>query len=181
MAADERPQVLAAGDGTGVRGAPVAIDQGCLAALGVAVDLGFLSTAEAARRARPIRRRLAAKEKFRHALRPMYSVGSGIYDLTTPETVVCRCEEVTLERIEQAVVATEDPNVVKSYTRVGMGLCQGRNCQRQVAAVLARRHSLRVSEVLSLTARPPARPLPMKVLADEAVPDEGLFRQERQL
>ena len=55
-----------------------------------------------------------------------------------------------------------------------MGLCQGRNCQRQVAAVLARRHSLRVSEVLSLTARPPARPLPMKVLADEAVPDEGL-------
>ena len=100
------PEVLAAGDGTGVRGAPVAIDQGCLAALGAAVDLGFLSTAEAARRARPIRRRLAAKEKFRHALRPMYSVGSGIYDLTTPETVVARCEEVTLERIEQAVVAT---------------------------------------------------------------------------
>jgi len=101
--------------------------------------------------------------------------------LTTPETVVCRCEEVTLARIEEELAATEDPNAVKNYTRAGMGLFQGRNCQRQVAAVLARRHGLAVSEVLSTTARPPARPVSLKVLADDSVRDEGLVRQEKRL
>lgn len=169
------PGILAAGDGTGVRGAAVAVDQGVLAALGAASDLGVISPARAGAVARPLRRRLAAKERFRRALRPLYAVGPGVYELATAETVVCRCEEVTLARLEEAAVATGDANVAKSYTRAGMGLCQGRNCHRQVAAVLARQNGLPISEVLAMTPRPPARPVPIKVLADHSVPDDGLF------
>ncbi len=130
--------VLAAGDGTGVRGAPVAADQGRLAALCAAVDLGSLSPSRGDVLAQPVRRRLAAKERFRRALRPLYRVGPGVYELATATTVVCRCEEVTMASLEEAAAATGDANVAKSYTRAGMGLCQGRNCHRQVAAVLAR-------------------------------------------
>ena len=169
------PGVLAAGDGTGVRGALVAADQGRVAAIGAAVDLGFVSPARGASLVRPLRRRLDAKERFRRALRPLYGVGQGVYELATPETVVCRCEEVTLARIEQAVAATRDPNVVKSYTRAGMGLCQGKNCQRQVAAVVARRAGLVIPQVAPMTPRPPVRPVPLGFLADGSVPDEGLF------
>ncbi len=169
------PGILAAGDGTGVRGAPVAIDQGRLAAIGAAVDLGALPASQATALARPLRRRLAAKERFRRALRPLYAVGPGVYELATPETVVCRCEEVTLARLEEAAAATGDADVAKSYTRAGMGLCQGRNCHRQVAAVLARQSGRPISEVAAMTARPPARPVPIKALADDSVPDDGLF------
>jgi hypothetical protein len=169
------PGVLAAGDGTGVRGAPVATDQGRLAALGAAADLGALAPDQAATLARPLRRRLAAKERFRRALRPLYAVGPGVYELATADTVVCRCEEVTLARLEEAAIATGDANVAKSYTRAGMGLCQGRSCQRQVAAVLARQSGRPIAEVAAMTVRPPARPVPIKVLADETVPDDGLF------
>ena len=169
------PGILAAGDGTGVRGAPVAADQGRLAAIGAAVDLGSLSASQATALARPLRRRLAAKERFRRTLRPLYSVGPGVYELATQETVVCRCEEVTLARLEEAAAATGDANVAKSYTRAGMGLCQGRNCHRQVAAVLARHSGRPISEVAAMTARPPARPVPIRALADDSVPDDGLF------
>jgi hypothetical protein len=169
------PGVLAAGDGTGVRGAPVAADQGRLAALGAAVDLGSLSPGQGDVLAQPVRRRLAAKERFRRALRPLYRVGPGVYELATATTVVCRCEEVSMARLEEAAAATGDANVAKSYTRAGMGLCQGRNCQRQVAAVLARQSGRSVSDVAAMTPRPPARPVPMKVLADGSVPDDGLF------
>jgi hypothetical protein len=32
--------------------------------------------------------------------------------------------------LDRAIDATPDINVVKAFTRVTMGLCQGRNCQR---------------------------------------------------
>ena len=188
--------VLAAGDGTGVRGAPVALGQGRLAALGAAADLGAITWARAYELARPLRRRLRAKERFRRALRPLYGVGAGIYELATPETVVCRCEEVTIARLEQALDATVDVDVVKSYTRAGMGLCQGRNCQRQISALLARRtgggtgpagggrgrarpagalSDEQLATLAGTTPRPPVRPAPIGVLADDSVPDQGLF------
>ena len=169
------PGILAAGDGTGVRGAPVATDQGRLAALGAALDLGSLSSEQAAALAGPVRRRLAQKERFRQALRPLYAVGPGIYELATAATVVCRCEEVTLARLEEAAAATSDANVVKSYTRAGMGMCQGRNCHRQVAEVLARHAGVDPQEVAAMTPRPPVRPVPIRELADGSVPDDGLF------
>lgn len=191
--------VLAAGDGTGVRGALVAVAQARLAALGAAADLGAVSRARAARLARPVRRQLAAKERFRRALLPLYAVGPGIYELATPETVVCRCEEVTLARLEETMEATVDTDALKSYTRAGMGLCQGRSCQPQIGAALARRTGAaseagspldgtdearrpvprlsggQLATLAGTTPRPPVRPAAIGVLADDAVPDRGLF------
>jgi NADPH-dependent 2,4-dienoyl-CoA reductase/sulfur reductase-like enzyme len=169
------PGVLAAGDAAGVRGALSAVDQGRLAALGAAADLGALAASDADRLARPVRARLAAKERFRAALRPLYAVGPGIYELTTPETVVCRCEEVTRAQLDQALRATEDINVVKSYTRAGMGMCQGRNCRRQIAALLAARTARPIADVAVATPRPPVRPVPLSALADDSIKDKGLF------
>jgi thioredoxin reductase len=169
------PGVLAAGDVAGVRGALAAVDQGRLAALGAAADLGAIPAAAAARLAAPIRTRLARKERFRAALRPLYAVGPGIYELATAPTVVCRCEEVTRRELEHAIAATSDVNVVKSYTRAGMGLCQGRNCRRQVAALVAAATGVPIAEVPVPTPRPPARPVSLAALADDSIRDEGLF------
>ena len=87
--------VSAAGDGAGVDGSYVAIDEGRLAALGAALDLGALDASAAAARAAPIRARLARKEAFAGRCAPLHAVGPGIYELASPDTIVCRCEELT--------------------------------------------------------------------------------------
>ncbi|NUR76873.1 MAG: FAD-dependent oxidoreductase, partial [Thermoleophilia bacterium] len=160
------PGISAAGDATGIAGSYVAEDEGRLAVLGIAGDED---------RARPIRRRLAAKRRFQRALLPLHRIGGGVYELATPDTVVCRCEEVRLAELERAIDASADINVVKGFTRVTMGLCQGRNCQRQVAALIAARHGSRIADLPLATARSPVRPVAIGALADESVEDRGLF------
>ncbi|MCF6508123.1 FAD-dependent oxidoreductase [Blastococcus sp. MG754426] len=172
------PGVLAAGDGTGVAGALVAVDEGRLAAIGAALDLGRLPLPAARERARPLRARLDRKRVFREALGRLYRVGPGVYDLATADTVVCRCEEVTCAAVDRAAETTADVNVVKGYTRAGMGLCQGRSCQRQVAARVARRHGLRLAEVPTGTPRSPVRPVPASAVADEQLQDGGFFTRD---
>lgn len=166
--------VLAAGDGTGVEGSYVAIDEGRLAALGAARDLGAMTPQGADELAAPIRVRLARKRRFTRALRRMHRVGDGIYALADADTVVCRCEEVRRAMLDEVIESTRDVNLVKSLTRAGMGLCQGRNCQRQIAALVAERHGQPLADVAPTTARLPARPVALGQIA--RVPDEDLGR-----
>jgi NAD(P)H-nitrite reductase large subunit len=163
--------VFAAGDGTGVDGSYVAVDEGRLAALGVLRDLGA-TVADAA----PIRARIAAKRRFARAWRRMPRVGPGVYELADAASVVCRCEEVTRAQLDEAISTTADLSVVKGLTRAGMGLCQGRNCQRQVSAWIAARHGLAVGDVAPATPRLPARPVPLGAIAHAPADDPGLFQ-----
>jgi pyruvate/2-oxoglutarate dehydrogenase complex dihydrolipoamide dehydrogenase (E3) component len=170
------PGVLAAGDGTGVDGSYVAIDEGRLAALGAALDLGRIDEVAARRSAAPVRRRLARKRAFARALRRMHRVGSGMFELADPDTVICRCEEVRRAELDKAIATSADPGVVKGLTRAGMGLCQARNCQRQVAAMIAARHGGSVAEIPMTTPRLPARPVPLGAMARAPDEDLGLFQ-----
>ena len=130
-----------------------------------------------ATRAGPIRDVLRRKQAFGEALRGLHAIGPGIYELATDETVVCRCEEVTRAQLDRAVEGSADINVVKGLTRAGMGLCQGRNCQREIAAMIARRHGRPLPSVSLSTPRFPVRPVPIGALA-EAVEDGGFFTND---
>jgi NADPH-dependent 2,4-dienoyl-CoA reductase/sulfur reductase-like enzyme len=168
--------VLAAGDGTGVEGAAVAVEEGRLAALSAALDLGALSAPAADDAARPVRARLARARAFRRALARMHGVGPGVYELADAETVVCRCEEVSRASLDVAIAGTADADVVKALTRAGMGLCQGRNCQRQIAALIAARLGGAIADVRPPTPRLPARPVALAAVAHEPDEDLGLFQ-----
>jgi thioredoxin reductase len=170
--------ISAAGDGTGVTGSYAAVDEGGLAALGAAVDLGALSAGEAARRAEPLRRSLARKAAFRAALHRLHAVGPGIYELATPDTIVCRCEELTAAELDRAIATSTDLNAIKALTRVAMGMCQGRNCQRHVAAAIARRHGQKIGGLPVATPRMPLRPVPIAAVADASVEDGGYFTRD---
>jgi len=168
-----QPGVFAAGDGTGVAGSHVALEEGSIAGIAAAMELGKVTEAEADHLARPKRERLARLERFRSALNKTYPVGPGVYELASPETVVCRCEEVTAAEILDSLVAdSSDPNGVKSITRAGMGLCQGRNCQRQIAALIARHAGKKIDELPVFTPRPPVKPVPIDLIAEER-PEEA--------
>lgn len=172
--------VYAAGDGTGVEGSYVAIDEGELAALGVALDAGVLDRATVEDRAAGPRRRLRRRRALARATRRMYRVGDGIHELADDTTTVCRCENVRQQELVRAVASTDDVSVVKAVTRAGMGPCQGRNCQRHVAALVARTHGRPVGEIDLATPRMPLRPVPIRAIADATVADPGLFVAEQE-
>jgi hypothetical protein len=54
-----------------------------------------------------------------------------------------------------------NPDQVKRLTRAGMGLCQGRRCRDQVAALLALGGNIGLGDVPLATHRAPVRPLPL--------------------
>lgn len=168
-------EVFAAGDGTGVEGVYVAVAKGTLAALKIAEDLQYISSEQAIRMSKPSFRQLAAKRRLQRVLVRMFKVGKGIYELADKETIICRCENIRKQRIDDAISATSDLSVVKAFTRAGMGLCQGRNCQRQIAALISNSHSMAISEVPLATPRFPVKPVPLGSIADEGIQDEKYF------
>jgi NAD(P)H-nitrite reductase large subunit len=82
------------------------------------------------------------------------------------DLVICRCEEVSLEEILEAInEGAGTINEVKRRTRAGMGLCQGKTCHRLVTQILARQTGQPVGEVLPSTFRPPVRPIALGILS----------------
>ena len=123
-----------------------------------------------------MRRRLEQRLRFQRALDRMYRVGPGIYELADAGhgRLPLRGGRAARE-LDRAIDATPDINVVKGFTRATMGLCQGRNCQRQIAAMIAARHGVPIAELPLATPRSPVRPVPIGAIADDSIEDDGLF------
>jgi len=172
------PGIFAAGDGTGVTGSYSAIAQGALAGLKVAFLHGKLNELQLRDLANSYIRELSNRNRFQKALNHMFDVRPGIYELADDQTIVCRCESVKKSGIDSVIESTSDISVVKAYTRAGMGLCQGRNCQRQIAAMISKRHALPFSEIPFATPRFPFKPVEIGLIADGSIRDEKYFINE---
>jgi sarcosine oxidase, subunit alpha len=84
----------------------------------------------------------------------------------TGKWVVCPCEDVLLEDIEDASRAGfRGIEVVKRYTGVGTGLCQGRYCLPDALLLLAQLEGRPAPEVGYIRQRPPVVPTPLSALA----------------
>jgi D-hydroxyproline dehydrogenase subunit alpha len=167
------PRVYAAGETTGIGGAPLAGAEGELAGLTAAVDLGLLDEATARRRGRAARRRRDRHRRFAEALRRVYPVSGGWRTWPAPDTPICRCEEVTLAGVQHAVdeLSATDMRSVKLTCRAGMGMCQGRMCGPAVAALLRGRLGREPTDPLAFATRPVLVPVPLADLALDEPPD----------
>lgn len=82
------------------------------------------------------------------------------------ETVVCRCEEVTAGQIREAAkLGRIGPNQVKTFTRSGMGPCQGRQCSYTVSHILAATQGVPVADIGFPRIRRPLKPVKVGELA----------------
>jgi bacterioferritin-associated ferredoxin len=158
-----------AGEGAGVAGSAVALEEGRLAGLAAARHLGTIDDHRFEALAAPVRARLARLAGFRRVMDDLYRLQPGLYELMDDRTVVCRCEEVTARDVRRAIddgahLASE----VKVYTRAGMGRCQGRLCGPSVAAMIARTTGRPVEAAGAFTARVPVKPVPLGALAGAA-------------
>ena len=126
------PGVYAAGEIIGIGGADLAMAEGAIAghvAAGGAVADDRLR--RAVRRRRTFRG-FAARIEAAHGIR------SGWPEMLTPDTVVCRCEEVSFGTLCATAESTGSRSLraLKLSTRAGLGICQGRVCGRSVEELL---------------------------------------------
>ena len=162
------PGVFIVGDGAGVAGSAVALEEGHLAGLAVANRQGRLVGRDYAREASRARGRLLHLAGFRRVMDDLYRFGPGLYALAGEDTTLCRCEEVTVAEAQRAVRdGCRQVNEVKAWTRVGMGRCQGRMCGPALAHLIAAATGAPVTDAGIFTPRPPAKPVPLAALAHE--------------
>jgi len=159
-------RIAVAGDAGGIMGASAAETLGRLAALDAASRLGRISTVERDRTAEPQRAALARHTTVRPLLDQLFRPLAGLLTPDDDATIICRCEEVTMADLRDAVAqGATDANCAKLLTRCGMGPCQGRMCGPAVAAVIARAQNVPVEAVGTWRIRFPVRPLPLAALA----------------
>ncbi|HLS08365.1 (2Fe-2S)-binding protein [Lentibacillus sp.] len=82
------------------------------------------------------------------------------------DTVICRCEEVTLSYILNAInngAATS--KALKLETRAGMGICQGRICRPLLEQVISIYTEGSIPERPDLSSNHPVRPVSLNELA----------------
>jgi D-hydroxyproline dehydrogenase subunit alpha len=107
--------VYSAGETTGIGGLELSLVEGEIAGLAAA------GKHEAARQLFPIRNK---QLKFAGLLNRTFALRDELKQLATPQTIVCRCEDVRVERLR----AHSSWRAAKLQTRCGMGPCQGRVC-----------------------------------------------------
>ena len=155
--------VYAAGEVTGIGGVRVAVAEGCLAGLTAAYDLGLVDKDDYDAEVRQLTSRLVRVRRLGNWIRHAYRPRAGLWSLTDAETMLCRCEDVTMHSAEEALVHNPaTPYAVKTATRAGFGLCQGRICSPFLIEWLRARHGYRVpEEERPWRVRPPIRPVPV--------------------
>ncbi len=109
------PAVYCAGELTGIGGVELAVVEGEIAGLAAAGD------ESAARALFGNHRKL---QKFVSSLARAFAPREELKSLSSPETIVCRCEDVTFARMG----GHASSRAAKLHTRCGMGPCQGRVC-----------------------------------------------------
>lgn len=127
--------VYVAGEATGVGGAALALAEGQLAAEAVLADAGR-TPATPASRLRVVRRRVRDHRAFARAMHLAHPVPRDWSTWLADDTLLCRCEEVPVSAVRDAVAAgAADARQVKQLTRAGMGWCQGRMCAYAAACL----------------------------------------------
>ena len=163
--------VFAAGDGVAIGGIEMALVEGRIAGIEAAVHAGSAERAGELPRLMGLNARLARLNRFRDGLERVFAPPASWTGLITPDTIVCRCEDVTRAELERrrgegAATATQ----LKPPTRVGMGRCQGRNCMGTLAALIAEADGVTPADVPLPRPRPPVRPIPLADMLHETIP-----------
>ena len=160
------PNVAVAGDGAGIFGAEAAVLAGRISAFEAAYVLDKLPRAERESRAAPLRRRMNRHLAIRPLLDALFPPNAETLVPSDDSTVVCRCEEITAGAIREGVaLGGVGPNQLKSYTRCGMGPCQGRLCGLTVAEIIADARGVSTADVGYYRIRPPIKPVTLEELA----------------
>lgn len=156
--------VFICGDGAGIRGAAAAVIHGKLAGLSAAEFIGKTVGSQKMK----LHASYAGAASFGLAMTGLSVPRAGLKKLTTPQTIICRCESLSQDQILHEIRSgASSANAVKSGLRAGMGPCGGKFCQTAIAQLVASVAGTDVGQVAPPTTRPPLRPVPASALAGD--------------
>ena len=157
------PNVLAAGEVTGVHDLAASVLQGRLAGMEAATGLAKTAAHTVASMSDLHRQAAAAEEHYRGHARPLpvqEPLGQG------KKRFVCLCEDVTDSDVVDAIdEGFGDIQTLKRYSTVTMGPCQGKMCLKSFVGTFARHTGRTIDDTGVTTLRPPVQPVPLGALA----------------
>lgn len=159
-----RKHVYLAGDGAGMLGADAAEARGRLAAHALMIDFDI---SHVTYRPMPDLDAIARASGLQAALRSAFEPPADLFAAMPDETILCRCEQVSAGELRgiAGLMGARDLNRAKSYSRIGMGRCQGRLCGHAAAEILAGKLGVSVDSVGRMRGQPPIKPVPVATVA----------------
>ena len=158
--------ISVAGDSSGIVGAQGAAYMGKVCALNLLERLGLIDEQNRNTQAKRALAKLAKLNYFRQFIDCLYRPIDAHRIPEQDSIVVCRCEEQNVQQLKAAYqLQIQGPNQLKSYTRCGMGPCQGRMCGTTVSELLAKWRNQSVAQVGYYHLRSPMRLLNLQELA----------------
>ncbi len=166
------PGLYAVGDCKGLGGAPAAVAEGTIAGAHAAAATGHgdaydLFAANCA---------LAHHRRFQSRLWRLHDIAPGDTGAMPDETIICRCEELTLGDIRTGLDGKPGhAGTLKRATRVGMGRCQGRYCGPVAARMVAQETGKAIEDLSFFAPRVPVKPIAIAAIlaAEEALDGQG--------
>jgi thioredoxin reductase/bacterioferritin-associated ferredoxin len=158
--------ISVAGDASSIAGGVAAAQRGSIAALNMLCNIDIISSRDRGVLSKPFKKKLRAEMIARAFIETLFKPHSRYRIPQDSETIICRCEEVTLAQIKESIdLGCKGPSQLKSFTRCGMGPCQGRFCGLSVTEILAKELGVGAKQVGYYNIRPPIKPITLGELA----------------
>ncbi|MCF6460780.1 (2Fe-2S)-binding protein [Clostridium sp. Cult3] len=89
-----------------------------------------------------------------------------IEDYFSDNTMICRCESVTLGEVRELIrQGYKTIDEIKRISRAGMGSCQGRTCRHLIMQEIAKATGQNMADMPMSTFRPPTKPINLGMVA----------------
>lgn len=174
-----RKSIYAVGDCAGIGGAALSRIEGKIAGNAAAFQLGYLSNEKFEDVLRSTARILKREQRFADLLGKLFSPDANLYQMADPETIICRCEQISLAEIRNAIaVGAQTVTDIKNLTRSGMGNCQGRTCSSIITRILAIETGRSFNDVGYSGIRPPIHPIPLADIENMPIQIDNQFAEE---
>lgn len=83
------------------------------------------------------------------------------------DVIICRCQEITYGEILQAIKeGATSVTGVKKRVGSGMGICQGKNCEKLISRIISEETGIPLEELLPDTKRAPTRLIDARVFIE---------------
>lgn len=158
--------IYAAGETTGIAGAGKSFVEGRIAAWDILHRQGRIDRKRYAERIRPLMHQWRQQVRYGRFLNRLCRLAPDCYTDIPDETMICRCEEITLGDIrKQLNNGFVTMNSLKKSTRCGMGYCQGRTCGPILADIISAVTKQLPAAAGCPSARSPVKPVCLRTLA----------------
>lgn len=162
-----RENILAAGEITGVGGALKSINEGKIAAFSILHKFEKITDDDYNRHLKKLTNEREHHLKFMEYFNSLYRIPSGALLDIPDDTVVCRCEDITMGEIKKGIdMGFTTSKSIKTTVRVSMGNCQGRTCGPIIFDLLSLLGKQEPEYIGPFQARPPLKPISIAALAN---------------